>query len=132
MSKINEFGILIGMELNKQYDIYNQLGEKIDGCPFKMTDDGIYDADGIAFFDAMYLVTGYYTFRLTKYKPSLGDEYLFVDASGAVKKSIFLGNTVSYYHFNAGNCFRHDDDITMEIKAKILKEMKTPYNDFKE
>ncbi|MDD3123935.1 MAG: hypothetical protein PHC62_10600 [Candidatus Izemoplasmatales bacterium] len=50
-----------------------------------------------------------------------------MNAIGVIRSTNWLGYAVDYYYYNARNCFRTEEEITDEIKQRILQEMKGKY-----
>jgi len=61
------------------------------------------------------------------WKPKEGDEYYILYADERVWCGKWGGSTIDHYCYNAGNCFRTREEITEEIKQRILQEMKGKY-----
>ena len=61
------------------------------------------------------------------WKPKKDEVYYFIAESGHITTSQFFARTFDYNNYNAGNCFKTKEEITMEITGHILKEMKEKY-----
>jgi hypothetical protein len=73
------------------------------------------------------LLKGTYEIEKLPWKPKDDEIYYFICTSGNVLPSTWCGNGADYYRFNAGNYFRTAEEITLEIKQRILQEMKGKY-----
>jgi len=76
------------------------------------------------------LIIGKYEIEKLPYKPKSGDVYFIVKHEGTDLDRvgcIWVGDYIDYYCYNAGNCFRTAEEITDEIKKRILQEMKGKY-----
>lgn len=61
------------------------------------------------------------------WKPTRMEGYYYVDCNGVKNRDCWNGCSIDYCHFNTGNCFKTEEEITPEIIEKILKEMKGKY-----
>ena len=61
------------------------------------------------------------------WKPKQDEVYYNILESGVITLIEFEGYKRDYYNYNAGNCFRTYEEITDEIKQRILQEMKGKY-----
>ncbi len=61
------------------------------------------------------------------WKPKEGDLYHCVLHNNTVVFHIWSLKWYDYYCYNSGNCFRTAEEITDEIKQRILHEMKGKY-----
>ena len=75
------------------------------------------------------LLTGKNDIKIEKlpWKPKEGCEYYTILSTGIINRVEFEGYKKDYYNYNAGNCFRTAEEITDEIKQRILQEMKGKY-----
>ncbi|MEA4805105.1 hypothetical protein [Acetobacterium wieringae] len=74
------------------------------------------------------LLTGEEVIEKLPWKPKAHDGYFSIDAKGNIETRYFIEESANFYHrYNAGNCFRTAEEITPEIKERILREMKGPY-----
>ena len=66
------------------------------------------------------------------WKPKEGEYYYYVDLMGLngepeIRRFTWVFDGYDYLNFNVGNCFRTSEEITDEIKQRILQEMKGKY-----
>ena len=61
------------------------------------------------------------------WKPKKGQEYYTVLSTGMINRIEFEGYKKDYYNYNAGNCFKTEEEITPKIIGQILIEMKKKY-----
>jgi hypothetical protein len=66
------------------------------------------------------------------WKPKEGEYYYYVDVMGLnaeteIGRFTWVFDGYDYLNFNVGNCFRTEEEITPEIKERILREMKGKY-----
>jgi len=74
------------------------------------------------------LIRGIYEIEKLPYKPKYNEVYYIVNSFGEITQCRWLKcNSNQYYRYNAGNCFRTKEEITEEIKQRILSEMKGKY-----
>ena len=73
------------------------------------------------------ILTGVLEIEKLPWKPKEGCEYYTILSTGIINRVEFEGYKKDYYNYNAGNCFRTAEEITDEIKQRILQEMKGKY-----
>ena len=73
------------------------------------------------------LIIGKYEIEKLPWKPKEGCEYYTILSTGIIDRVEFEGYKKDYYNYNAGNCFRTAEEITDEIKQRILHGMKGKY-----
>ena len=61
------------------------------------------------------------------WKPKEGECYYAVLHNGSIDFFRWGSKWPHYYCYNSGNCFRTKEEITPEIKQRILSEMKGKY-----
>lgn len=74
-----------------------------------------------------HILTGYYRIEKLPWKPKRGNVYYSIKADGETLCNEWVCNSSDLYRYNAGNCFKTKEEITDEIKQRILKEMKGKY-----
>lgn len=65
---------------------------------------------------------------IKKWKPQIGERYVFIGHSGCVHPSLWAGIDYDYYRFNEGNCFQFESEITAAAHEQILRNMKEDYD----
>jgi len=78
-------------------------------------------------YDVIWLINGKDEIEKLPWKPKDNELYYFVGPSGNVLPNTWCGKGADYYRFNSGNYFHAEEEITPEIKERILREMKGPY-----
>jgi len=73
------------------------------------------------------LIIGKYEIEKLPWKPKEGELYHCVLHNGTIVFHIWNLKWYDYYCYNSGNCFRTREEITDEIKQRILSEMKGKY-----
>ena len=73
------------------------------------------------------LIIGSLEIEKLPWKPKEGCEYYTILSTGIIDRVEFEGYKKDYYNYNAGNCFRTAEEITDEIKQRILHGMKGKY-----
>lgn len=73
------------------------------------------------------LIIGKYEIEKLPWKPKEEETYRYVDSFGKIAERYWTHDSGDYYRFNSGNCFRTSEEITDEIKQRILQEMKGKY-----
>ena len=125
-------GVEIGEEFNITYD--NRRASTYD--PYFIHSSGVVDKHfNPSDFVLRNLLNGTITIQkippkeLPQWKPKNHDIYFSIGKSGIVTSCVWLGFMVDYYYYNAGNCFKTKEEITPEIKERILREMKDKYDE---
>lgn len=75
----------------------------------------------------MGLIIGKYEIEKLPWKPKHGDRYYFIGLDGLIDSWNWTGVMVDHYCYNARNIFRTSEEITDEIKQRILQEIKGKY-----
>ena len=70
------------------------------------------------------LIRGIYEIEKLPWKPKEGEFYHCVLNNGTIDFHRWNLKWYDYYCYNSGNCFRTKEEITDEIKQRILHEMK--------
>ena len=73
------------------------------------------------------LIIGSLEIEKLPWKPKEGEYYYSVLHYGSIDFSVWKSKWYDYYCYNAGNCFKTKEEITDEIKNRILSEMKGKY-----
>ena len=78
------------------------------------------------------LIIGSLRIEKLPWKPKEGEYYYYVDVMGLnaeteIGRFTWVFDGYDYLNFNVGNCFRTEEEITPEIKERILREMKGKY-----
>lgn len=94
---------------NEKFDLYNEYGYRI------------------SYEDVVMILKGEVEIEKLPWKPKEDDLFFVVDSIGDTHKYYFNASAYDYYCYNAGNCFRTAEEITLEIKQRILQEMKGKY-----
>ncbi len=116
---------MLGVEVGEKFNIKPLIGN-----PYHFDEDCILvnkNGHNVDDDKIMRILTGAYEIEKLPWKPKEGDEYYIFYADERVRSVEWLGSTIDYYCYNAGNCFRTDEEITDEIKQRILSEMKGKY-----
>ena len=115
---------MLGIEVGEKFYILGSLMS-----PFSFNANyQLIDKDGDITNDRIKgLLTGESAIEKLPWKPNEDDPYFFVMASGSINESSWSGHVVDYSLFNTNNCFRTSEEITPEIKKRILREMKEKY-----
>ena len=117
---------MLGVEVNERFNIKNSAFN-----PNYFDEDYcIKDKDGDKVNSTYYiekLLNGKDEIEKLPWKPKEGDRYYFIGSNGLIDSWNWSGVMVDHYCYNAGNCFKTRDEITNEIKQRVLQEMKGKY-----
>lgn len=91
---------------------------------YRLVDSG--DDDECSYFLRM-ILNGEMEIGKIPWKPKEKETYRYIDSFGKIARRYWIYDSGDYYHFNTGNCFRTSEEITDEIKQRILQEMKGKY-----
>lgn len=124
MPKVLEMlGVEVGEKFNIKNSAFNPHHFDEDYC---ITDKDRDKVNGIYYI--VTLLNGKDEIEKLPWKPKEDDEYYIVcENENIVKCRWSSRNTNSFYRYNAGNCFKTKEEITPEIKQRILQEMKGKY-----
>lgn len=109
-----EVAKMLGLEINEEFDLIYETGQKSDWGPYKITSDGLVDESGswtlheTALFN---LLTGKHTIQKRPWRPKEGEKYWYVFPDGNVGwRSSFckdIANDLAL--LNMGNCFPNEE-----------------------
>lgn len=115
---------MLGVEVGERFNIVDQ------SCNPYLFDEG-YNLIDMEYYTRNGLIRGLIIgdLKIEKlpWKPKEGERYQSVLENGKIKACEWQGSDVGYYRYNAGNCFKLSEEITPEIKERILREMKGKY-----
>lgn len=121
-NKMNEVAKILGVYLEESFDI--------EGCinPYHLSEKGLINGNGMENGHILQLILANGLDIIRKpFKPKRGETYYYVGGDRIIDSSGWSNHIMDYYLFNAGNCFRTEEEITDEIKERIVKEMKGKY-----
>ena len=115
---------MLGVEVGEKFILKNK-----NFNPHHFSDDFILldSTGGHCNHHISYVLIGEVKVEKLPWKPKEDDPYFFVMANGSINESSWSGHVVDYSLFNTNNCFRTAEEITPEIKERILREMKEKY-----
>ena len=133
MNYMPEILKMLGIEIDEKFKInfscekerlshyFYKFDASNENCHLIRSDDTNYDEYLIQ------LLSGKYVIKKQPWKPELDDCYYFVDAEGGLSGTDWRNHAYDYILYNTGNCFRTKEEITSEIKDRILNKMKEKY-----
>lgn len=115
---------MLGVEVGEKFILKNK-----NFNPYHFSDDFILldSTGGHCNHHISYVLIGEVKVEKLPWKPKDNELYYFVGPSGNVLPNTWCGKGADYYRFNSGNYFHTEEEITPEIKERILREMKGPY-----
>jgi len=123
MNKMKEVANMFGVELDEPFNII-----RCDRNPYKFTLEGLIDIDRNRCHIAQHdLLLGRLQIEKLPYKPKQGDKYYYVTKAGKLDIDTWEGYTIDYYTYNYGNCFRTEEEISIDDIDRIVKEMTGKY-----
>ena len=116
---------MLGVEVGEEFNVANWCSN-----PYKF--DKNYELrtkynSAVESSNLFNLLKGICEIEKLPWKPKDGENYWCVIANGDKVKVLWCGYMKDFYLYNAGNCFRTHEEITDEIKQRILSEMKGKY-----
>lgn len=132
MNYWKQFAEMLGLELKQEFEITDDGGIK-DEDTYKITEDGFYyktatiDVYIVGHPSVLYgLLDGYYKAVPKPWKPKKGEKYWYYSALGTNASWTIWGfYGVDLYRWNAGNCFKTEEEAKTkgkEIMEQIQKE----------
>jgi len=122
-NKMKEVAKMFEVEL---YEPFNIVGDNYN--PYKFTLEGLTGSDGNVYPISQHdLLLGRLQIKKLPFKPKQGDKYYYVTEQGKIYSMTWRSSTYDYNFFNAGNCFRTEEEITQKDIDRIVKEMKGKY-----
>ena len=116
---------MLGVEVGEKFNIkeFDNNPYYFD-CRYVLVDSNKHDME---FQNITQILRGAISIEKLPWKPKKGEKYYFIWSDGIKDAWHWSGVMVDYYCYNAGNCFRTAEEITDEIKQRILQEMKGKY-----
>ena len=121
---------ILGVSINEPFKI-KEWNSKVffdEDCDLKYL-----DGTGYVLAENIYdIFIGEVEIEKLPWKPKEGEYYYYVDLMGLngepeIGRFTWVFDGYDYLNFNVGNCFRTSEEITDEIKQRILSEMKGAY-----
>jgi len=131
MNRMKEVANLFGLQLDEEFKIVGS--DYTERNPLKFTEKGLMGTDGSLYSDALKrLLVGKLQIKKLPFKPKKNDAYYYVRSfkrgyNGYIHDAVWFDDTVDYYCYNTGNCFRTEEEITQKDIDIILKDMKWKY-----
>lgn len=117
-----EVAKLLGVEIEEEFDVFIENGEKAAYCPYKITNNAIVDCEGDACPSLLYdLLTSKYTLQKRPWRPKQEDEYWAVCPDGGVGCWTFNCRRSDLATLNMGNCFP-SREAALAKKYEILSK----------
>lgn len=115
---------MLGLEVGEKFNI---KGFNLNPYQF----DEEYNLIDMEFYEKNRLVQDLLIGRIKieklPWKPKYGEKYYFIGFDGLIDSWNWTGVMIDHYCYNAMNIFRTSEEITDEIKQRILQEMKGKY-----
>lgn len=103
-----EVARMLGVEINEEFDLIYETGQKSDWGPYKITRDGLVDKSGNWTLNEtaiLNLLKGNYTFQKRPWRPKEGELFWTINGKGNVEKYHFSDYMYDLALLNMGNCF---------------------------
>lgn len=126
-----EVAKMLGVEIEEEFDVIYETGQKSDWGPYKITRDGLVDESGnwtlheTALFN---LLKGKYTLQKRPWRPKEGESYYYIRSTdGFLSRSTFHSvDADDLALLNMGNCFP-----TKEAAETAVPEMLEKFEEIK-
>ena len=116
---------MLGLEVEESFKIN---GNSVCSYHFNENYELVNEYSGVVTGDWMRpIFTGIDEIEKLPWKPKEGDFYHCVLHNGTIVFHRWSLKWYDYYCYNSGNCFKTREEITDEIKQRILSEMKGKY-----
>lgn len=103
-----EVAKMLGLEINEEFDLIYETGQKSDWGPYKITSDGLVDESGSWTLNEtaiLNLLKGNYSLQKRPWRPKKGELFWTINGKGNVEKYHFLNDMCDLALLNMGNCF---------------------------
>lgn len=104
-----EVARMLGVEINEEFDLIYETGQKSDWGPYKITRDGLVDESGNWTLNEtaiLNLLKGNYNLQKRPWRPKNEEMYWFIDSNGDLFRCPFhKDNANDLAKLNMGNCF---------------------------
>jgi len=129
MNYIPEIAKMLGVEIGEEFNILSNNFNLAFG-PWKLVENNLVNSQKDSNNAIIgHLITGRYTIQKLPWKPKHGDIFYYVNELGNIEWYKMSSHSAEYYFYNANNCFKTSEEITLDIIARVLKEMKGPYDE---
>jgi hypothetical protein len=126
MNYMPEVLAILGVEVGEKFNIKNSAFN-----PHYFDEDYcIKDKDGDKVNGTYYIETllkGKDEIEKLAWKPEYRENYFYIIDLHTILLTTWTGTSDDYCRYNNNNVFRTDEEITEEIKQRILREMKGKY-----
>lgn len=130
MNYYKQFAEMLGLELEQEFVLTDDDGNRENKYTYKFTEDGLFskanDLSGKVTLMLDLLLSGKYKAVPKPWKPKKGDEYWrCISKCGFVSSTIWLDDVMDICRWKSGNCFRTEEEAKTkgkEIMEKLVKE----------
>ena len=123
-NRMQEIAEMLGVEIGEEFDVINQDGDLIYGCPYKLTNEGCeLQTRDTASSTLMQLLNGNCSIVKKPWKPKYGEWFWIVKSTGRVISIKNLGSESDAGLIKFGNCFRSKEEAEAN-KDEMLEKMK--------
>ena len=123
-NRMQEIAEMLGVEIGEEFDVINQDGDLIYGCPYKLTNEGCeLQTRDTASSTLMQLLNGNCSIVKKPWKPKCGEWFWIVKSTGRVISITNLGSASDAGLIKFGNCFRSKEEAEAN-KDEMLEKMK--------
>lgn len=121
-----EVARMLGVEINEEFDLIYETGQKSDWGPYKITRDGLVDeSENWTLHETalLNLLKGNYRLQKRPWRPKEGEKYWYCSAQdGCVYWTIFCtGMTRNLAFLNMGNCFPTEEAAKAAVPEMLAK-----------
>ena len=135
MNYYKQFAEMLGLELEQEFVLTDDDGNRKDQFTYKITEDGFlskpqasvnWSVMSVCTFTIVNLLSGNIKAVPKSWKPKKGDEYWRCSSKcGKVSSTIWLDDVIDICGWKSGNCFRTEEEANTkgkEIMEKLVKE----------
>lgn len=130
MNYYKQIAEMLGLELEQEFVLTDDDGNRENKYTYKFTEDGLFskanDLSGKVTLMLDLLLSGKYKAVPKPWKPKKGDEYWrCISKCGFVSSTIWLDDVMDICRWKSGNCFRTEEEAKTkgkEIMEKLVKE----------
>ena len=123
-NRMQEIAEMLGVEIGEEFDVINQYGDLIYGCPYKLTNEGCeLQTRDTASFTLMQLLNGNCSIVKKPWKPKYGERFYYINIEERVCRTSNYEVATDLALIYFGNCFRSKEEAEAN-KDEILEKMK--------
>ena len=125
MNYMSEVAKMLGVELGEEFEIIMPNASCYANAMFTdvgviITDHNVFDGVTWKPYVLGHLLNGKYTIKRKPWKPSLDEEYYYVDETGYACSDPWVDSALDFVFYKIGNCYKTKEDAEKD-KDKWIK-----------